>query len=71
MWLMMTSLTLSGVQMQRMMTADAVAKIAYAGMAGGERVTVAGVMNRILAFAATHTPHFLTLPAAAKMMAQD
>ncbi|HXC27622.1 MAG TPA: SDR family oxidoreductase [Stellaceae bacterium] len=63
--------TLSGVQMQRMMTADAVAKIAYAGMAGGERVTVAGVMNRILAFAATHTPHFLTLPAAARMMAQD
>jgi short-subunit dehydrogenase len=63
--------TLSGVQMQRMMSAAAVAKIAYAGMTRGERVTVAGLMNRILAFAATHTPHFLTLPAAARMMAQD
>ncbi|HML09956.1 MAG TPA: SDR family oxidoreductase [Stellaceae bacterium] len=63
--------TLSGVQMQRMMSAEAVAKIAYAGLARGERVTVAGLTNRILAFAATHTPHFLTLPAAARMMAQD
>jgi hypothetical protein len=63
--------TLSGVQMQRMMTAEAVAKIGYAGLARGERVTVAGLMNRMLAFAATHTPHFLTLPATARMMAQD
>lgn len=63
--------TLSKVQMQRMMSAEAVAKIGYAGMARGERVTVAGLMNRILTFAATHTPHFLTLPATAKMMAQD
>jgi uncharacterized protein len=63
--------TLSGVQMQRMMTAEAVAKLGYAGLARGERVTIAGLMNRILAFAATHTPHFLTVPAAARMMAQD
>lgn len=62
---------LSGVQMQRMMSAEAVAKIGYAGLMRGERVTVAGLMNRILAFAATHTPHFITLPAAARMMAQD
>jgi hypothetical protein len=62
---------LSGVQMRRMMSAEAVAKIGYAGMMRDHRVTVAGMMNRILAFAATHTPHFLTLPAAAKMMAQD
>lgn len=63
--------TLSGVQMQRMMTAEAVARLGYAGLARGQRVTVAGLMNRILAFAATHTPHFFTVPAAARMMAQD
>lgn len=63
--------SLSGVQMQRMMTADSVAKLGYAGLARGGRVTIAGLMNRILAFAATHTPHFITLPAAARMMAQD
>jgi short-subunit dehydrogenase len=62
---------LSKLQMQRMMSAEAVAQIGYAGMARGERVVVAGLMNRILAFAAIHTPHFLTLPATAKTMAQD
>lgn len=63
--------TLKGVQAQRMMTSEAVAKIGYAGMMRGERVTIAGLVNRVLAFAATHTPHFLTLPATARMMAQD
>jgi uncharacterized protein len=61
----------NALQSARMMSAAAVAKIGVAGMMRGERVTVAGLVNRILAFAATHTPHFLTLPAAAKMMAQD
>ena len=61
----------TALQRGRMMSAAAVARIGYAGLQRGERVTIAGVMNRILAFAATHTPHFLTLPAAAKMMAQD
>lgn len=63
--------SLSKLQAGRMMTAAEVARIGYAGVARGARVTVAGVMNRILAFAATHMPHFLTLPAAARMMAQD
>jgi len=63
--------TLSGVQMQRMMTAEAVAKLGYAGLARGERVTIAGLMNRILAFGAVHIPHFVSLPAAARVMAQD
>jgi uncharacterized protein len=61
----------SALQARRMMTAEDVARIGYAGMARGERVTVAGMMNRLLAFAATHTPHFLTLPVAERMMAQD
>jgi len=63
--------TPSAVQAQRMMTADDVAKIGYAGLARGRRVTIAGLLNRVLAFGATHAPHFLTLPAAARMMAQD
>jgi hypothetical protein len=63
--------TVNGVQATRMMSAEDVAKIGVAGMMRGERVTVAGLANRVLAFAATHTPHFLTLPATAKMLAQD
>jgi len=63
--------TIGGVQAQRMMSAAAVARIGVAGMLRGERVTVAGLANRVLAFAATHAPHFLTLPATAKMLAQD
>jgi uncharacterized protein len=61
----------SGVQARRMMTAEEVARIGVAGMLRGERVTVAGLANRILAFGATHAPHFLTLPVAGRMMAQD
>ena len=63
--------TINGVQAKRMMSADEVAKIGIAGMMRGERVTIAGVANRLLALAATHAPHFLTLPATAKMLAQD
>lgn len=61
----------SALRARQMMTAEEVARIGYAGMARGERVTVAGLANRLLAFAATHTPHFLTLPATQRMMAQD
>jgi short-subunit dehydrogenase len=61
----------NAVQTTRMMTADAVARIAYAGLARGDRVTIAGIMNRILAFGATHAPHWLLLPVAARMMAKD
>jgi hypothetical protein len=40
-------------------------------MARGERVTIAGIINRILAFGATHTPHFLTLPVAQRMLTEN
>ena len=60
----------TGLQKQRMMTADTVARIGYAGLERGQSVTVAGLMNRVLAFAATHTPHFLSLPAAGRSMKQ-
>jgi short-subunit dehydrogenase len=61
----------TGLQARRMMTADAVARIAYAGMARRQRVTIAGIMNRILAFGATHTPHFLTLPVAQRLLTEN
>jgi short-subunit dehydrogenase len=61
----------SSLQARRMMTADEVARIGYAGLARGQRVTVAGLANRILAFAAIHTPHFLTLPATQRMMGRN
>jgi uncharacterized protein len=59
------------LQQGRMMTAAAVAKIAYRGMVRGDRVTIAGVMNHVLAFLVTHLPHWLTLPAAARLTARD
>jgi short-subunit dehydrogenase len=59
------------LQQGRMMTADAVAKIACRGMVRGERVTIAGIANHILAFLVTHLPHWLTLPAAARLTARD
>jgi short-subunit dehydrogenase len=61
----------SGLQKQRMMSAEAVARIGYRGLARGARVTVAGTMNRLLALAATHLPHSLTLPGAERMLAKD
>ena len=61
----------TALQSARMMSAEMVAKLGFAGMMRGERVTIAGLANRVLAFAATHTPHFLTLPAAARMMSKN
>jgi short-subunit dehydrogenase len=61
----------SALQAARMMSADSVARIGYGGIARGRRVTVAGWANRALAFFATHIPHFLTLPAAARVMGRD
>jgi short-subunit dehydrogenase len=60
----------SALQAARMMTAAGVARIGYAGLARGQRVTVTGWANRVLAFFATHTPHFMTLPAAARVLRQ-
>jgi len=59
------------LQKGRMMSADAVAKIGCRGMLRGDRVTIAGVMNHVLAFLVTHLPHWLTLPAAARLTARD
>jgi uncharacterized protein len=61
----------SPLQARRMMTAEEVARIGCRGLFDAERVTIAGLMNRILAFAATHAPHALTLPVGERMMAQE
>ncbi|MBV8778308.1 MAG: SDR family oxidoreductase [Alphaproteobacteria bacterium] len=61
----------TGLQKNRMMSADKVARIGYAGLARGARVTVAGWINRILAFVASHGPHAVTLPLAQRTLAQD
>jgi short-subunit dehydrogenase len=57
----------TALQSARMMSADDVARAAWRGLARGERVTIAGMANRALAFAVTHAPHWLTLPAAARL----
>src|SRR5579864_8313544 len=58
-------------QMRRMMSANEVARIGYRGMARGERVTVTGLTNRVLTFAATHAPHFLPLPVTERSIGRD
>src|SRR5579864_3937347 len=58
-------------QMRRMMSAEEVSRIGYRGMTRGERVTVTGLTNRLLTFAATHAPHFLTLPVAERTIRRD
>jgi len=62
---------LSPIQMRRLMNASTVARLGYRGIARGERVTIAGLANRILAFATVHLPHFVTVPATQRLLAQD
>jgi uncharacterized protein len=62
--------TPSGLQARRMMTAAEVARIGYAGMTRGDRVTVAGLANRLLTFGASHAPHGLALPIVERLMAR-
>jgi hypothetical protein len=62
---------LSAVQMRRMMTAEDVARIGCAALMRGRRVAVAGLVNRVLSFAATHIPHSMTLATTERMLAQD
>jgi uncharacterized protein len=63
--------TVMARRLRRWMSAEAVARIGYRGLARGERVTVAGALNRVLAFAASHAPHRLTLPVAERLMAEE
>lgn len=63
--------TVMARRLRRWMSAEAVARIGYRGLMRGERVTVAGALNRVLAFAASHAPHRLTLPVAERLMAEE
>jgi short-subunit dehydrogenase len=56
--------------LRQMMSAADVAAIGYRGLARGNRVTIAGWLNRILTTAAHLTPHRITLPLTERMMRQ-
>jgi short-subunit dehydrogenase len=49
-------------RLRRMMPAATVARLGCRALAGGRRVVIAGVMNRLLALAGRYAPHRLTLP---------
>ncbi len=52
------------------MSAAAVARIGYRGCKAGRRVVVPGMLNKILAVAASLSPHRISLPAANALMSR-
>ncbi|HVC52868.1 MAG TPA: SDR family oxidoreductase [Stellaceae bacterium] len=56
---------------RKMMPADTVAEIGCTALASRRRVVVAGVMNRLMTFAARLVPHRLTLPVTDRLMANE
>ena len=54
--------SLMAKRMRRMMSAEEVARLGYAGLAAGRRVVVTGAMNRLLALGGRYAPHPITLP---------
>jgi hypothetical protein len=56
---------------RRMMPADIVARMGCAGLAAGRRVVIAGLINRVMTWAARLAPHGLTLPVTDKLMASE
>jgi hypothetical protein len=55
----------------RMMRSADVARIGYAGLAGGRRVVITGMLNRLLALGGRYAPHWLSLPATDRLMSDD
>lgn len=49
-------------RLRRMMSAADVAQIGYRGLAAGRHVVIAGLMNRVMAFAGRFAPHRISLP---------
>ena len=55
-------------RLNRMMTAERVARIGYRALAAGRRVVIAGTMNRLAALAGRYAPRALTLPVTQRLM---
>jgi uncharacterized protein len=47
-----------------------VARVGYRAMKAGRRVVITGILNRFLAVAGRHAPHWLTLPATSALMSR-
>ena len=58
-------------RLRRMMSATAVARLGYRGLAAGRRVVITGAMNRIVALAGRYAPHRITLPVIDRLMSGD
>jgi len=52
----------------RMMSAEDVARLGYRALVAGRRVAIAGMINRLAAFASRFAPHALTLPVTQRLM---
>jgi short-subunit dehydrogenase len=57
--------------MRRMMRAEDVARLGYRGLAAGRTVVITGLMNRLVALAGRHAPHWITLPVTDRLMSED
>lgn len=63
--------SLMAQKFRKMMPADTVAEIGCDALAARRRVAIAGMRNRLMAFAARLAPHRLTLPVTDRLMAND
>ena len=55
-------------RLNRMMSAERVARIGYRALAAGRPVVITGAMNRLTSFAGRHAPHAVTLPITERLM---
>lgn len=60
-----------GRRLRRMMPASDVARIGYKALAAGQKVAIAGPMNRLLAASGRYLPRRVVLPIANMMMAEE
>ncbi|HLY45311.1 MAG TPA: SDR family oxidoreductase [Stellaceae bacterium] len=58
-------------RLRRMMSAEEVARLGYRGLVAGRRVVITGAMNRLVALASRHAPHWITLPVTDRLMSED
>jgi uncharacterized protein len=58
-------------RLRRMMPPEEVARLGYRGLAGGKRIVITGLMNRLTALAGRYIPHRITLPVTKLLMSED